>query len=77
MPGSWETVPSNNAGPQGTPGGRSRGHSSPRQRDGSNGSRPQADTWGGFGGSGAGGAGGGPAWGDPTAAQSTKVGPMW
>jgi hypothetical protein len=29
MPGSWESIPSNNAGPQGTPGVRGRGHSSP------------------------------------------------
>ncbi|KAH8909546.1 hypothetical protein BR93DRAFT_398719 [Coniochaeta sp. PMI_546] len=47
MPGSWESVPSNNAGPQGTPGGRSRVPSSPL-RSGSNRSKGRSQTgWGG------------------------------
>lgn len=42
MPGSWESLPSNNAGPQGTPGSRSRGGS------GSNRSRGRSQAgWGG------------------------------
>lgn len=84
MPGSWESVPSNNtAAQQETPGGRSSGADLGGAFGGRSGGGGGGGTgaFGGFEGTwntAAGvGSGGGPAWGDPTAAQSTKPAGIW